>query len=705
MRIIAATIFLSAFLLFQIQPVIGKVLLPWFGGTPAVWTTCMLFFQALLLGGYAYAHGVALRMRPKRQAILHLGLLALAVVLLARSALDWGSPIVPGESWHPRDSEAPVVRILGLLTVSVGLPYLLLSSTGPLLQAWFTRLWPARSAYRLYALSNVGSLLGLLTYPLLVEPALGVSAQGWLWPACFLLYAVGAGTVAVVFARRQPEVPGVAKQAVSTGPAPCLSSRLLWIALAAAPSVLLLAVTNQISQEVAVVPFLWVLPLAIYLLSFVFTFESDRWYRRAVFVPALVLTSALACGAMWLGIGLGVVAQVAVWSALLFVASMLCHGELARLKPHPRHLTGFYLMVSIGGAVGGLLVGLVAPLVFDLHWELHASILGVWALAFIVLLRDPGSFLNRGWSRLARTGFAACALGLLGFLVVEAHLAVEPWTFVRRNFYGVLRVGEGFQDEPARYGLGLRHGRVTHGFQHRDAAKRRAPTLYFGVDTGVGRALRAQRASVGDRGLNVGVIGLGIGTLAAYGEAGDRMRFYEINPAVIDVALDSSLFTFLSDSPAGIENIEGDARLSLRRELLESGSHRFDLLVIDAFSSDSIPVHLVTREALGLYLEHLAPGGVLAFHITNRFLDLAPVMARLAEDAGLERALVAYEPEAEPEVLSSKSLWMLLSRDRAVLDRPEIAKAASRTPPAPSQDLWTDDFSNVLATLRLHPRD
>jgi hypothetical protein len=276
---------------------------------------------------------------------------------------------------------------------------------------------------------------------------------------------------------------------------------------------------------------------------------------------------------------------------------------------------------------------------------------------------------------------------------------------VRRNFYGVLRVGEGFADSPESHGCGLRHGRVTHGFQHHSDARRRVPTLYYGVETGVGRALRAQRARIADRGLSIGVIRLGIGTLAAYGESGDRMRFYEINPAVIEVAGDTRLFTFLSDSPARVETVEGDARLSLQRELVESGPNRFDLLVVDAFSSDSVPVHLVTREALSLYLEHLAPDGVLAFHITNRFLDLAPVVTRLAEDAGLERALVASEPAKESTVLGAKSLWMLMSRDRAVLDRPEIAEAASRSPPAASPDLWTDDFSNVLATLRLRPRD
>ena len=663
----AATIFLSSFLLFLVQPLIARLILPWFGGSAAVWTTCMLFFQALLLAGYAYAHGLERKLPQGRlQPVLHTVLLAAAVALL---------PIAPSEAWKPAGEDEPTGHILLLLAASVGLPYFLLAATSPLLQSWFARAHPGKDPYRLFAVSNLASLLALVGYPFVIEPFLASGQQVKVWSWLFVGFAALCAAVAWRTPRRV--------LAEASGEAGRMTGRSvgLWLALSATGSVLLLAVTNHLTQNVASVPLLWLAPLTLYLASFVVAFEGRDLYRPARLWPWL-LAWLVAMG--WLLVDadfhFNLPVQLAVFLPGLFLGCLFCHGELYRARPAPRHLTAFYLIVSAGGALGGLLVAVVAPLAFDAYYEL-AIVLVV--LAFLAVVRFGP--LGRG------PGLAT--LGVL--LVVSACAAYDGLRFhddVRlseRGFYGVLRVKEyGGPGEPGHLRR-LVHGAIMHGEQYMEDGRRDAITTYYTETSGVGLAIRSRQ----ERRMRVGVVGLGTGTLAAYGRKGDLYRFYEIDPRVIRIA--QSEFTYLADSAANIELALGDARLTLEREPPQA----FDVLAIDAFSSDAIPVHLITRQALEVYLRHVRPDGIVAFHVSNRFLDLIPVVARLARETGAHAVLVTDEPE-EDGSLGSRSDWVLISRDPQALERPGIAEAALPAEDRRGWRTWTDDYSNLIQILK-----
>jgi hypothetical protein len=751
---LALTTFLGAFLLFQVELLIGKAILPWFGGAPAVWTTCLLFFQAVLLGGYAWVHALVGGTTTRRQALLHGALLGACVAVLAAHLAAWGSPLLPGVGWRPSGQENPSAAILLLLAISVGLPFLALSATAPLLQSWLTRIFPGRSPYRLYALSNLGSLLGLLSYPFIVEPALSLRVQARLWAIGFAVFAIACGVCVVRARRLAPEEQRRTSTAVNEVPSP--ARRLLWLGLPAGASVMLLAVTNQISQEVAVVPFLWVLPLSLYLLSFVVSFDHPRWYARGVFHPALGCALFVACLLLYYGADVPVLEQMGAWSFVLLTCCMACHGELARLAPGPRHLTSFYLLLASGGALGSLFVALVAPVVFRGFWELHLGLLGCGLLILFALLEDRESWLRTGriWPAvLALVGAAAgaayllvprlagglpsaqayplgLALLLVGWLtwrsrrrlwrgrpllaatcvtvalmlvsvVLRAQMraVVARSAVVSRGFFGVLEVEEEFRGDPERHAFLLRHGRIVHGYQFAEAEKRRIPTAYYGEGSGVALALldhpRRLAAPTGAP-LRVGVAGLGVGTVAAYGRPGDLFRFYEINPDVVRLANGGGPFTFLRDTPARVEVVLGDARVSLEREQDQT----FDVLIVDAFSSGAIPVHLLTREAFAVYLRHLAvPDGVLAVDVSNRTLDLRPVVRRLARSFGLVAVEVAKK--GSPDGPTWGSLWVLLTRDTDFLSSPGIGEPDARWEGASlSFPLWSDDHSSLLPLLK-----
>ncbi len=693
MALYAATIFLGAFLLFQVQPVMGKWILPWFGGGPAVWTVCMLFFQAALLAGYAYAHLVRTRLGERGQALVHLAILAVALVML---------PIAPSASWKPEGVGDPTWRILLVLATSVGLPYLALAATSPLLQAWFSAAYPGRSPYRLFALSNAGSLLALATYPFLVEPALGLKTQAAIWSAGFVAFvvlcagcAIRAGWLKAAAAALSPASPAAP---ASAAPAveyvrPGIMARVLWLALPACGSVLLLAVTSQMCYDVGPEPFLWVLPLGLYLVTFILCFESDRVYLRPVFWPLLVPATA---GILWLlyeNVDAPILYQIVGYSAGLFVACMVCHGELSRLKPHPRHLTSFYLTLSAGGAVGGVLVAVVAPLVFPAYYELHVGLWTCMLLAVIAWLYERRTRGSRGpaWA-FPLVGVSAVA-GLVAaavLLVQEAGDQIKDAQSVSRNFYGLLRVTEFNPDDPENAYRILYHGRIMHGLQYEEGPLRSEPTTYFGPNSGVGLALLNRRH---DGPMRVGVVGLGTGTLAAYGRTGDTFRFYEINPAVRRLA--TSRFTYLADSAARCDVVLGDGRLSLEREPPEE----YDVLALDAFSGDAIPVHLLTEEAFQIYQRHLKPDGVLAVHTSNRFVDLEPVVLGLAERFGLGWAIIDDQNVGGSEEFS-ESTWILLSHDRNFLERGAIRSAATPPQSKCAPRLLTDDYSDLFSLLR-----
>ncbi|HMZ07948.1 MAG TPA: fused MFS/spermidine synthase [Anaerolineales bacterium] len=676
MFLFAVNIFLSAFLLFQIQPMIGKFILPWFGGTPAVWSTAMLFFQVLLTGGYAYAYWLV---KQTRQRWIHTGLLVLAVALLAVLGAVWRSPITPSADLRPADVSFPVVNIFMILSVAVGLPYFALASNGPLMQAWFSRLQPGFSYTRLYALSNVGSLLGLLAYPVLVEPNLLLQQQGWAWTIGFVLFAFVS--ILIVFRLRDERLV----EAATKESKPSTSIYLLWLCLSGTASLFLLAVTNQITQEVAAIPFLWVLPLAIYLLTFILAFSDARWYDRRLFALLFALASLAYLWVFAVAGARNLYLQISVPCLLLFIVCMICHGELYQMRPSADWLTSFYLMVSLGGAAGGVFVNFVAPFIFRGYWEFNLG----WMLAGIIMIVRLYPAWQGKLAYQTRTILLAFPLGvvmiLLGFNVQSSESLL-----VERNFYGVIRVTEGEGNTHI-----MAHGITIHGIQDLDEPQR--PNTYFTEDSGVGLLLLNHPKR--GQNMRVGVLGLGVGTLAAYGQPGDEYRLYEINDIVIRLAEgEGNYFTFMKDSSAQLEVIPGDARISLETELKNGGSQNFDVLILDAFSSDSIPIHLVTKEAFELYLQHLAPDGVIAANISNRHVDMQPVMWKLAQEFGLSMVRVDRQPSGKGEY---PSYWVLFSRDEKNLDIPEV-QSHTKDLSGYSTDvpLWTDDYSNLFLILK-----
>ncbi|MBM3359298.1 MAG: hypothetical protein FJY54_16425 [Betaproteobacteria bacterium] len=665
----AGTIFLSAFLLFLVQPVIAKQILPWFGGAAAVWATCLVFFQSVLLFGYAYADWTTRYLAPRRQAWLHLALLAASLLVL---------PIIPDAQWKPgAEGGEPTLLILALLGVTIGMPYFLLSTTSPLVQAWFWQYFRHPAPYRLFALSNFASLLALLSYPVLIEPILPLAVQSWSWSVAYAVFAVLCGATALVSTRgtRAGIAPAAADH--SAEPPPTMGERLVWIALSAMGSCLLLAVTNHLTQNIASIPFLWVVPLSLYLVTFILCFDHPRWYRRDVFMPlAAILLPAMA----WYSDSLNLWAATPLYTAGLFVCCMFCHGELTRLKPRPQHLTTFYLMISVGGAIGAVLVAIVAPNVFSGYYELGIALT---ACAVLLFYRTFS-----GWRWIAAGSGVVVAL-TAAFTVVNIREYLSDTRVITRNFYGVVRTRDFSYPVPFRV---MYHGAINHGGQLLDAEYRNRPSSYFGPTSGYGRVF----ASLPDAPRRVGVIGLGAGAIAAYARPGDVFRFYEIDPQVAAVAVQE--FSFLTDSRAQMEIILGDGRLSLERE----PEQKYDVLAIDAFSGDSIPMHLVTREAMAAYVRHLKPDGVIVFQATNRFVDISPVVERLASELGMTAVLVSDVPPDSGNAgywLSSTD-QIIVTRNLELLAAEPIRSVAERLPARHDFRVFTDDFYNLLRILK-----
>ena len=693
----AITIFGSAFLLFLVQPILGKQILPWFGGAPAVWTTCLLFFQMLLLGGYVYAHGLTAWLKPRAQALLHVALLAASL---------WFLPIVADPSYRSAVESSPTWQILALLGFTVGAPYFLISATGPLLQAWFARTHSG-SPYRLYALSNVGSLLALLSYPFLVEPNsnLGAQTHGWSWG--YLAFAIACGLCAAqvaLFAKAEPtgtdEVAAARDAQLDLDQRPNWSTMGLWLGLSASASAMLMATTNQICQEVAVVPFLWILPLTLYLLTFIICFDSPRWYDRRVFLSLLVVSVAAATAMLYFVVGAPLPLQIGTFGLALFSCAMACHGELVRAKPHARHLTLFYLFVASGGALGGVFVALVAPAIFAGFWEYHLALVACCALALAAVVRDPRTSLHSG-----RPTWAPAVL-LLAFAALIVALIIHVGEFrkgvvaARRNFYGVLRVRDNFDESTKSPVRRLVHGAIWHGMQLLEGDMRRWPTSYYAAQSGVGLAIehhpRRRATKAADQSLRIGVVGLGAGTVAALGQAGDSIHFYDINPDVIDIA--QEYFYYLQDTPAAWDIVEGDARLVLEAEVIDQGRQRFDVLVMDAFSSDAIPMHLLTAECTAMYWKHLKPDGILAVNISNRNVDLRPVIRAMAEGSGKEARLCDSSEDKKRGIFAAS--WALITDNEAFLNTPEVQSSVSPIPADVEPVVWTDDYGSLWQVLR-----
>jgi hypothetical protein len=658
----------------------GRYILPWFGGGPAVWTGCLLFFQTCLLAGYAYAHWLGSNPNVRLQLRVHVALLAASLLLL---------PIAPrADLWKPGSTTDPLLRILILLTVTVGGPYFLLSSTAPLLQRWFTLGERKKSPWRLYALSNFGSFLALLGYPFVFEPFLRLRTQGWIWSAAYVLFvAACAGTAWRV--RSASFVESAARDEVTPAARPSFATVLFWLGLSTCGSVLLVATSNQISEDIAVSPFLWVAALAIYLLTFVLAFQSDPFYRRTLFAIAAGIAAPVACMLQAASISLSLRVQLALYLGVQFFICMLCHGELARSRPSPRYLTAFYLTIAAGGALGGAFVALLAPRVFTEFSEYPIGLTGACLLGFVGWLRT-GALSQWTTRNLAvRLPLMALLIGGLTAMVATASGGKSGALATARNFYGILRVMERKDNNgPFRE---LQHGRTRHGMEYLDASKRDWPTSYYGPNSGVAIALNA----LSQPHRRIAVVGLGTGTLAAWGRAGDTLRFYEINPDVEPIA--RSWFWFLRDSKARTEVVLGDARVELGRELAAGQSQDFDLIAVDAFSGDSIPMHLLTAECADIYRRRLTKGGVLALHISNRVLNLDPVARGMARYLGWTAVQIISADDSETGESSSR--WVLITSDAGFLERAGLSQQSSgwsgRAPIT-----WTDDFASLWQVLK-----
>jgi len=691
MILYAATIFLSAFLLFQVQPLIAKIILPWFGGSAAVWAAALLFFQISLLAGYAYAHALTKFARARTQMMIHCGLLLVSCALL---------PILPNVSWKPTAIGDPTLRILELLAATIGLPYFLLSSTSPLLQAWFVRRTGSGVPYRLFALSNFGSMLALLSFPFLVEPNIASRQQAYFWSAGYVAFAalclITAWFSKGESSKEEPSVrPAVVEDSAAipekSAERPGALQLLLWVSLGACASTLLVSITNHMSQNVAPIPLLWVVPLAIYLLTFILAFESDRIYQRWIFLPWVAPALGWMAYAIYAGEGnFHIKYSIPIFCAGLFVCCMLCHGELALRKPAPKYLTLFYLMVSVGGAVGGIFVAIIAPRVFNSYLELPIGLVACGALAVIVLSDVEIPKLGPWPVRFA----LAIAVGLLAGYLLRKELADrQGYHLFARNFYGELRIRD--DDVGQEYALrNLLHGTINHGSQRLNPDHRYEVNSYYAPSSGIGRTMAAKQ---GLGPIRYGVIGMGAGVMTGYCRAGDYVRVYEINPLVKSLS-ERGEFTFFSHCAGDKEVLMGDARLTMEKQPPQN----YDVLVVDAFSSDAIPVHLLTREVMQLYFKLLKPDGVLAVHISNRYLDLAPVCARGAEFVGKKATVVA--DDASDNTFANSTTWVLItSQDNTVFQNPSF-EGANMYPATAAATFrgWTDDYSSILPILSLN---
>ena len=662
MLLFSGAVVASAFFLFLIQPLLAKQILPWFGGTAAVWSVCLVFYQGVLLGGYLYAHALARFLSLRQQAYFHLGVLGLSVLSLPIGLSGIGQPSLDGSN--------PSASIVWVLLRAVGLPYFVLSTTSPLLQHWYAQVEPHGKAYRLFGWSNLSCAVALLSFPFLLEPWLPLSLLNRFWSAGYALVALLIGLVAWRTARS-----GVVAGHDPAIPASPWLERVRWLGYSALGSALLLGVTSYLCQTVAPIPFLWTVPLLLYLLSFVAVFERE-WYTRQRGLPCAAFGLA---GVAWTMVRMPSAYMLSLGLPIIcigfFCACFFCHGELALRKPDPARLTEFYILLAAGGALGSLLVTFVAPVVFTSYVEFPLTLV---LCAFVLLF----TFYGRHWKIDAVAALAA---------VLVCAPALGAWVSASRgriagvrNFYGSLRV----VDEPAPANNGtirkILHGSVVHGAQFQDAERRNKAITYYGPDSGAGFWFRHTAPP-----RNVGIIGLGAGSLAAYGRAGDRFRFYEINPLVVDLA--RQYFTFLSDTPAKVEVLVGDGRLLLAAEPPQN----FDLLVVDAFSGDSIPLHLLTRESFELYLRHLKPGGILALHLSNLYLQLQDVVRAQALSVGRSSLPLVNVEDAATGVGASS--WALVASP-AILEELNAPKFGGLNPGKHTRP-WTDDYSTLLAAL------
>lgn len=697
------TIFLSAFLLFLVQPMIAKFILPWFGGTAAVWTTCMMYFQVVLLLGYLYAHLLRSAFRPRSAWLIHVSMLMIATVVAV-----WLRG-VPPEFLKPNGVQGMTWGIVKLLTITVGLPFFLLSSTGSLVQAWHSTSHGGQT-YRLYALSNFGSILALFCYPFVVERLLPLSGQTTMWTFGFVAFALLCAFSGIQTVNKNAWVHDDVSSRSSDSPHSVKWFQVAsWGVLAMSASITMMATTNLMSQEVASIPFLWILPLALYLVSLIICFDRPSIYRRIVFVPLLIFATVLAVVVMQISNQLSLLPQVIGLAFVCFACSMGCHGELERMKPPAEHLTLFYLMTSIGGAAGGVFVVIVAPRVFVDIFEFHTGlILSVLCVVAAIVLEParnkPGSRDGNAIGRwctgiggLVATTCVMCSVVYLIDSTFNPHLIDR-----KRNEYGQVKILE-----KNNY-RAMINGRTEHGGQFVSGPERMKPTTYYTEGSGPGLAFKAlaNDPSRTNRPLRVGVVGLGTGSLVTSGGIHDEFWFYEINPIANEFA--RKYFSYLESSADRSHVLLGDGRIQMERQLEESGPLDFDILFLDAFTSDSIPAHLLTRESFDLYWKHLKPDGVLIAHVTNLFVDIRPVVHSVAVEAGFDPILIEKSHKVEVhgsgeprnvEIEQYDSRWIMITSNDAVKNFPDVQQASLKWPEDMPKIVWTDDFTSLAQVV------
>jgi hypothetical protein len=671
-RSYALAIFLGSTLLFLLEPIAAKRLVPLLGGSAAVWTACLVFFQTALLFGYYLAHLLVTRTTLRTQVRAYVGLLGLSVVQLA---------LVVDPALRA-NVERPIASVLWLLCTLIGLPFVTLSATSPLLQAWFARTTPGGrdDAYRLFAISNFGSIVALLAYPWLLEPRLSLRAQTILVTIVLGMLAILAGVIGASVRNSEEVQAPAATESAPVRPA----TRVLWVALAACASLLLAATTTHISQNVVALPLVWILPLVAYLLSFVVAFSTRAWLPRWLVVVLAIVGQLLSAELLDRGVlGVRIIPATAAFCVALFFLCLFLHRELYLRRPEPSRLTSFYFHVAAGGALGAVLVGIVAPLVSPGNYDVSIGLLLTAVLGLVVAW--PGR-------RVMRVVWGLLILD--GIVLVASQIDDDRGSAILRvrNFYGTLRVTHVHQP-PKPDVRSLYHGVIVHGLQVYRLELRRVPNTYYARTSGLGLAL--DQCCHG-RPRRIGVIGLGTGAVAVYGNPGDTIRFYEINSAVEDIA--RSYFTYIGDSPASIDVVTGDARVSLEGE----PPQRYDVLVVDAFSGDAIPAHLLTIQALEVYRRHLAPGGIIAFNVSNDFLALAPVLDQLARKAGMQAVDVIAHEDATRQQFDSE--WVLVTSNAEFLANPAIVGARQPIAVPSGLRLWTDDYSSLVPIIKLQQR-
>lgn len=693
------TIFFSSFLLFQIQPIMGKFILPWFGGTSTVWTTCMMVYQALLLGGYMYAHTLS-GLSIRKHVRLHLAVLSVSFVVFACLWMQWKTPITPGQNWQPVDSSLPVMRIVTLLLACIGLPFLLLSSTSSLVQKWFSILNPGKSPYGFYMISNIGSMLALVSYPFVFEPHLRLETQAVLWSVMYLVYIVICTSCIVIVYRKgkllgSPDVPPAGSVAAAALKAdekmPAIKTQFAWLLLSLFPCILLLSTSTEMTQNIAPIPLLWILPLALFLLSFIISFSPISRPLYWLYIPLVLVSSFLTLLVLKDGPRFGLIPAIVVFSVALFSSCMLCNTVLYSLRPTPVHLTRYYVVMALGGAIGGIFVGVVAPMLFNNYYEFKFGLIFACILGVIVMGGQ-----KQLWVRFIRMPMVFVSVIVIVLLFLSATHVPSHSIYRSRNFYGQVTVRS--IDGPHGWVRhSLVHGNIAHGIQIQNSPIEFKPVSYYAKEGGIGYAM--QRFSL--RPLRIGVIGLGAGMICTYAEENDYVKFYEINQDVVDVATNPAYFSYISHCQATVDISLGDARISLERELKEGHPQKFDVLLIDAFNADSVPVHLLTKEAFKLYLAHVAPTGLIVVNVSNTYIDLVPQIWAQKKYFDLDGAVIRARKNYKK--CTDASTWVLLSRDSSFFLMPSIQEAAVNATRVPQVEIWTDDYSSLLPAIRRVP--